>query len=80
MNIYRHRERLLSFKTKNKKVATLVAKHGQSYLTSSYLTPFINLSWTMSTTEEVNQFKFGLQHSFVDKNKHIKKYLVINLE
>lgn len=80
MNIYRHRERLLSFKTKNKKVATLVAKHGQGYLTSSYLTPFINLSCTMSTTEEVNQFKFGLQHSFVDKNKHIKKYLVINLE
>lgn len=34
----------------------------------------------MLTTEVVNQFKFGLQHTFVDKNKHIKKYLAINLE
>ena len=32
------------------------------------------------TSDEENQFKLGLEYSFIDKNKHIKKNLAANFE
>ena len=75
-----YRERLVSFKTKNRKLATLIAKQGDSYKSSTYSTPLINISSIELTSDETNQFKFGLHYSFVDKNKNIKKYLAANFE
>ena len=53
-------ERLDSFKTKSRKLATLTAKQGDSYKSSTYSTLLINLSSTELTSNEINQFKFGL--------------------
>ena len=47
---------------------------------SNYSTPLINLSYTEQTSDKANQFKLGLEHSFIDKDKHIKKNLVANFE
>ena len=75
-----YHERLDSFKTKNRKLATLIAKQDDSYKSSTYSTPLINLSSIELTSDEINQFKFGLHYSFVDKNKNIKKHLAANFE
>ena len=75
-----YRERLESLKTKNRKLATLVAKQDDSYKSSTYSTPLINLSSIELTSDEINQFKFGLHYSFVDKNKNIKMHLSVNFE
>ena len=69
-----YRERLVSFKTKNRKLATLIAKQGDSYKSSTYSTPLINISSIELTSDETNQFKFGLHYSFVVKNKNLKKH------
>ena len=66
-----YQERLDSCKTKNRKLATLISKQGHSYKSSTYSTPLINLSSIELTSDEINQFKFGLHYSFVDKNKKI---------
>ena len=66
-------ERLDSLKTKNRKLTTLIAKQEDSYKSSTYSTLLINLSSTELISDEINQFKFGLHYSFVDKNKNIKK-------
>ena len=71
MNIL-YRERLDLFKTKNRKLATLIAKQDDSYKSSSYSTPLINISSIVLTSDEINQFKFGLHYGFVDKNKSSK--------
>ena len=47
-------ERLVSFKTKNRKLATLIAKQGDSYKSSTYSTPLINLSSAELTSDEIN--------------------------
>ena len=73
-------ERLVSFKTKNRKLATLIAKQGDSYKSSTYSTPLINLSSAELTSDEINQFKCGLHYSFFDKNKNIKRRLAANFE
>ena len=75
-----YRERVESFKTKNRKLATLIAKQDDSYKSSTYSTLLINLSSNELTSDEINQFKFGLHYSFVDKNKNIKKHLAANFE
>ena len=75
-----YRERLVSFKTKNRKLATLIAKQGDSYKSSTYSTPLINLSSTAIISDEVNQFKCGLHDSFFDKNQNIKRRLAANFE
>ena len=49
-----YRERLDSFKTKNRKSATLIAKQGDSYKSSTYSTPLINLSSIELTSDEIN--------------------------
>ena len=40
----------------------------------------ISLSSIEVTSDEINQFKFGLHYSFVHKNKNIKKHLAVNFE
>ena len=75
-----HRERLDSFKTKNRKLAALIAKQGDSYKSSTCSTPLINLSSIELTSDEINQFKFGLHCSFVDESKNIKKHLPTKFE
>ena len=49
-----HRERLDSFKTKNRKLATLLAKQGDSYESSTCSIPLINLSSIELTSDEIN--------------------------
>ena len=60
-----HRERLDSFKTRNRKLATLVAKQDASFKSSTYSTPLINLSTISLTSDEINQSKFGLHYTKV---------------
>ena len=38
------------------------------------------MSYIELTSDETNQFKLGLEYSFIDKNKHIKKNLHANVE
>ena len=47
---------------------------------SDYLAPLTNLSCIELATNETNQFKLGLEYSFIDKNKHLKKNLPVNFE
>ena len=68
-----YRERLDSFKTKNRKSATRIAKQGDSYKSSTFSTLLTNLSSIELPSNEINPFKFGLHYSFVNKNKNIKK-------
>ena len=76
-----HRERLFSFKRKNKKLEVLVSKaHKREKLSGSYKTPIINLSNNKLTLEESKQLNLGLEYSFIDKNKNIKKFLAANFE
>ena len=76
-----YRERLASFKTKSRKLATLIAKQGHSYKSSTYSTALTNLLSIELTSDEINQFTFELHYSFVDdKNKNMKKYLVANFK
>ena len=49
-----HRERLDSFKTKNRKLAALIAKQGDSYKSSTCSTPLINRSSIELTSDEIN--------------------------
>ena len=66
------RERLFSFKTKNKKLEVLISKaHKRGKVSDSYKTPIINLSNIKLTLEESKQLNLGLEYSFVDKNKNI---------
>ena len=74
-----YRERLESFKTKNRKLVKMIAKQDDCYKSSTYSTPLINLSSIELTSDEINQFKLGLYYSFVDKNKNIKKHLAATL-
>ena len=40
----------------------------------------MNSSCASLITEEINKCKFGLLHSFVDKNNHVQKHLAVNFE
>ena len=40
----------------------------------------VNISDTELTEKEERVLSFGLEHSFVDKNKNIKSFLAANLE
>ena len=42
--------------------------------------PIVNLSDTELAEKEKRVLSFGLEHSFVDKNKNIKPFLAANLE
>ena len=47
---------------------------------SSYCIPIVNISDTELTEKEERALSFGLEHSFVDKNKSIKSFLAANFE
>ena len=47
---------------------------------SSYCIPIVNISDTELTEKEERVLSFGLEHSFVDKNKNFKSFLAANLE
>ena len=46
----------------------------------NYSTPLINVSYIELTADERNQFRLGLEYSFIDKNKHIQKNLAVNFK
>ena len=46
----------------------------------SYKTPILNLSNINLTLEDSKQLNLGLEYSFVDKNKNIKKFLAANFQ
>ena len=73
-----YQEIITSFKTKNKKLKGLLSKNKSTE--SNYSTSLINLSYKEQTSDKANQFKLGLEYSFIDKDKHIKKNLVANFE
>ena len=42
--------------------------------------PVINLSPVELRNKELNQLSFGLDHSYIEKNKHVKKDLVASFK
>ena len=70
-------ERIISFNIKNKKLKGRMSKNKSAE--SNYSTPLINYSYIELTSDKTNQFKLGLEYSFIDKNKHIKS-LAANFE
>ena len=47
---------------------------------TKYSVPVVNLSNNYLTEKEHVRLSFSLEHSFVDKNKHIEKNSAANLE
>ena len=66
-----YQERLTSFNTKKKKIKGLISKNKGAE--SNYSTHLKKFSYIELTSDQENQFKFSLEYSFIDKNKHIKK-------
>ena len=48
--------------------------------TNAQPVPVINLSVAVLSDIELNTLSFGLDHSFVDKNAHVKKHLAASME
>ena len=71
--------RYLSFKTKNKKVISLISSLKQVVI-KHYSVPIINILKYVLSNKEEQQLKYSLNHSFVDKNKNVKKLLAPNME
>ena len=72
---------MFTFKAKKKKLEVLISKtHKRENVSDSYKAPIINLSNIGLTLEESKQLNLGLEYSFVDKNKNIKKFLAANFE
>ena len=70
-----------SLKTKNKKIHNLLLKHTSAKQDQdNYSVPIINLTDHNLTAAEKSNLKFGLHHSSVDKNKHIKTNLATEFE
>ena len=72
------KERTDSFRTKNEKISKLVRQ--SNIRESVYTIPIINLSTLVLLSAEKDQLKLGLDYSFTDKNKYIKKNLAANFE
>ena len=70
--------RISSFKTKNKKL--IVLSNTAKNKINAYDVPVINLSSIQLSDKELNQLSFGLDHSYVDKNEHVKTNLAANFE
>ena len=71
--------RYLSFKTKNKKVISLISSLKQVVI-KHYSVPIINILKYVLSNKEERQLKYNLNHSFVDKNKNAKKLLAPNMD
>ena len=72
------RKRMDSFITKNKKLDRLITYSPS--ITPDYNIPIINLSTINLNQKELNQLKMGLDYSFVDKNKHVKKNIATSMK
>ena len=70
--------RIWSFEIKNKKLIAL--GNTTKNKINDCDVPVINLSSIQLRDEELNQLSFVLEHSYVDKNKHVKKNLAANFE
>ena len=71
--------RISSFKGKKQKKLIALSNTTQNKI-NAYDVPVINLSSIQLTDKELNQLSFGLDHSYVDKNKHVKNNLAANFE
>ena len=71
------KERMDSFKTKNHKLARLIQAKTPLPI---YRVPIINLSDYELSEVERKQLQLGLEYSFVNKNRDLKKNLAANLE
>ena len=78
INITSRTLRLSSFQTKNKKLLLLRRTYNNNH--KLYDIPVINLSSVELTKKELWQLSYGLDHSFVDKNKHVKKTIASSFE
>ena len=67
-----------SFIIKNKKLDRLITYSPS--ITPDYNMPIINLSTINLNQKELNQLKMGLDYSFIDKNKHVKKNIATSME
>ena len=70
--------RISSFRTKNKKLMAL--SNATNNKINAYDVPIINLSSIQLSEKEWNQLSFGLDNTYVDKNKYIKKNFTANFE
>jgi len=70
-------ERIDNITTKNKKLYRLIKATVNK---TTYRVPLINLSDHELNNHEENQLRFGLEQSFVYKNKNQRKFLAANLE
>ena len=71
-------ERRKSFQTKIKKIDNLY--RDKQKFKDSYQVPIINLSDIVLSEEEKEGLRYGLQHSFIDRNKYVKQNLAIEME
>ena len=69
-----------SFKTKLDKLSNLRPTYQKKNITVPYKIPVINLSSTELTRTEITQLSYGLEHSYVDKNKYVKRNLASHFE
>ena len=72
------RERLESFRTKNKKFFDLTKRKTKENV--DYKVPIINLSNYQLNEKEYNQLKMGLNHCFINKDKNLKNHIAANME
>ena len=73
-----HEQIIESFTKKNKKIYNLLKSN--KHATTNYTVPIINLFSYILSDAEYNQLKFGINHSFVNKDKRMKKHRVANME
>ena len=73
------KHRYLSIKTKKTRTKKLIGTKKQVFI-KHYSIRIINTSKFVLSNKEEQQLKLGLKHSFVDKNKSIKKLLAANME
>ena len=71
--------RLKSFKVKNDKIFNLIKRKPVPKY-PEYKVPIINLSSHQLTDTEYRQLKFGLNHSFINKDKNVKKDIATHME
>ena len=77
INTLKHKERLASSKTKNKKLKKLIRNNTSA---SIYKVPIMNLYNYELSDIESKELEMGLEYSFVDKNKRLKQQPAVNIE
>ena len=72
-----HSNNLQQLQCKNKKLHKLILNKKSSKKKDSCTVPVINLS---SEDLDTKPLKYGLHHSFTDKNKYVKRNIAVELE